>query len=80
MKVTRTSYRITTVHPTGYRDGEHVVEVSTRKNFSTNRLEKNVSGGGFGCSRDYSTPSDTVAIQNLLAENGMRMIKMVKIS
>lgn len=75
---TRTTYTIETVHPTGYRDGIHVVTVTTTKNHRTSRLVKSVSGGGFGCSREYDTPSDTIAIQNLLAENGMQMIRMVK--
>lgn len=69
------SYRITTVHPTGYRDGEHTVEVRQNKDGVT----RYVSGGGFGCSRDYWTPLNTVAIANLLAENGMRMVKCVKV-
>lgn len=77
--VKRTNYQIETVHPAGYRDGIHVVTVTTTKNHQNNRLVKCVSGGGFGCSRDYETPSDTVAIQNLLAENGMRMIRMKEV-
>lgn len=80
MKTGRINYRITTVHPTGYRDGDHEVIVTTEKNHQNNRYQKHVSGGGFGCSRDYETFSDAVAIANLLAENGMRMVKMVKIS
>lgn len=79
MKTIRTTYRITTDHPNGYRDGEHEVTVTTIKNNQTNRYVKSVSGGGFGCSRDYETPSDMVAIANLLTENGMRMLKMVKV-
>lgn len=75
----RITYRITTEHPNGYRDGEHEVTVTTTKNHQTNRLQKCVSGGGFGCSREYETIYDTVAIQNLLAENGMRMTRMVRV-
>lgn len=72
----RTTYRITTVHPNGYRDGDHEVTVTTAHHRQTNRLQKCVSGGGFGCSRDCETPSDLVAINNLLAENGMRLVKI----
>lgn len=75
----RTKYKIETIHPNGYMNGEHEVEVTTSKNHQTNRYTKSVSGKGFGCSRDYETPIDSIAIQNLLAENGMRMVKIIKI-
>jgi len=79
MTMKRTDYRITTLHPNGFRDGEHVVTVTTSKNHQTNRLTKSVGGGGFGCSRDYETPLDIVAITNLAAENGMRVVRCVKV-
>lgn len=75
----RTNYKIETVHPNGHRDGEHLVTVTTTKNHQTNRYTKSVSGGGFGCSRDYETPSDSVAINNLMVENGMRAVRMEKV-
>jgi hypothetical protein len=80
MKTQRQNYEIETVHPAGYRDGKHTVTVTTTKNHQTNRYVKCVSGGGFGCSRDYETPSDSIAINNLMMENGMRAIRIVKVS
>lgn len=74
-----TTYRITTVHPTGYRDGEHEVRVVRNPVHDGIPESRYVTGGGFGCSRDYTTPSDTVAISNLLAEHGMRMVRMAKV-
>lgn len=79
MAATRTTYRVTTVHPAGYMDDTHELTVTTTKNHQTNRYVKSVSGKGFGCSRDYQTPSDAVAISNLLAENGMRAVQSVKV-
>jgi hypothetical protein len=71
-------YFVTTEHPTGWMNGTHEVTVVTEKNHQTNRLQKSVRIPGLGCSCDYQTPLDLVAISNLLAENGMRMVKMVQ--
>lgn len=70
------TYKITTEHPTGYMNGEHIVTIVTGKNHQNNRYTKSVKIAGLGCSRDYETPSDTIAISNFLVENGMRMLKM----
>lgn len=79
MTTTQTKYRILTER---LRDGikqSHDVTVSTRKNHSTNRITKSVDTAELGCSRDYQTFLDTVAVQNLLTEHGLRMTKMEKI-
>jgi hypothetical protein len=68
-----TSYKITTKHPAGYRDGTH--EVTVRVNANGTRY---VSGGGFGCSRDYWAKTDKAAITSLLAENGMELVACKK--
>lgn len=74
------TYRITTVHPAGFKDGEHEVRVIRNPVVDGFPESRYVTGSTFGCSRDYVTPSDTVAIQNLLTEHNMRMTKMVKVS
>ena len=72
--MTRTTYSITTKHSNGYRDGVHEVNVTT-----DNKGLKSVSGGGFGCSRDYATDKDITAIKFLIAENGMTLVKSKKL-
>lgn len=67
------NYTIQTTHPAGYRDGTHVVTVRTNRDGT-----RYVSGGGFGCSRDYRTTSDVDAITSLLRENGMRLVSSRK--
>lgn len=74
------TYQITTVHPTGYKDGNHTVKVYRCPIVDNAPESRYVDGADFGCSRDYVTPSDTVAISNLLAEHGMRMAQMTRIS
>ncbi len=67
----RKTYKITTRHPNGYRDGEHEVTVTINQDGT-----RYVSGGWFGCSRDYKVDGDRGAVRMLLAENGMRLVEM----
>jgi hypothetical protein len=65
----RTTYRIVTKHPTGYRDGSHTVAVHENADGS-----RYVTGENFGCSRDYRTDSNISAIRLLLAEHLMTLV------
>jgi len=70
---TRNAYRILCERQTPQRE-----KVAFDVTVSVNRDGKTryVTGAGLGCSRDYATPSDAVAVSNLLLENGMRVLKM----
>lgn len=64
--MSRTDYRVTTKHPAGYRDGTHTLTVNLNRDGT-----RYVTGGGFGCSRDYNTFDDATAIRSLLREHMM---------
>lgn len=63
----RNTYSVETVHPAGYMNGVHSLEVQTNNDGS-----RNVIGDKFGYSRDYRVATDADAIHAFLPEHGMR--------
>ena len=67
----RKSYKVTTKHPNGYKDGEHVLDVAINSDGT-----RYVTGRGWGCSRDYAVKTDREAIVCLLRENAVDLMSI----
>ena len=75
VQTTRKRYSVRTQHPTGYKDGWHEVTV-TVPSWGQPYGSRYVDGAEVGCSRDYNTDSDRVAIQCLLRDLAMTLVDL----
>ncbi len=71
---TRRIYNVKVNHPTGYHDGTHQLTV----NDNPSGKSCYVSGGEFGCSRDYAA-DDITAIRTFLSEHACTLISIKKV-
>jgi hypothetical protein len=83
MNATKTTYKVTVTHPTGFHTGTHEITVTHREAIAGVQMEhRNCDGRAFGYSRDYNkyaAKTDREAIAVFLREHGCSVVKVVKV-